>query len=125
MLIWFGLAGTELESLVPPSNSLLEFFDYAGEPFLTAFVILLLLLFELGEVFLAKVGFGRNDTVSYIILQSVEDDERGVAGHNGVLLPQFGDFILMLVRTQFQLGDFLLGPDPPGKPAVRGMSLAV
>ena len=36
-----------------------------------------------------------------------------------------GDFILMLVRTKFELGDFLLCPDSSGKPAVGGMGLAV
>ena len=42
-----------------------------------------------------------------------------------MFLAQFGDFILMLVRAKLELGDFLLGPDAPGKPAVRAMNLAI
>ena len=104
---------------------MLEFLDYAGDPSLTAFFLFLLLLFDLGKVLLAQFGLGGNDAVGHVILQAVEYDERSVAGDDGVLLAQFGDFILMLVRAQFQLGDFLLCPDAPRKTAVRGLDLSV
>ena len=65
---------------------MLEAFHPAGQAFLAPFLLLLLLLAYLGEVFFPHFRLGRNDAVLDIVLQSIEHDERGIARDDGVLL---------------------------------------